>query len=112
MRNIMECLRRGSQEHLAKKCPHLEGYRAGTQPNTSGRPVALLFDDAELAALATDMPSKGDKVEEGLYATYKAGLWKHTAEKKGLLPLVSEPLELETTGSGLDLKLLSRTIVL
>ena len=41
--------------------------------------------NAEVSAFAADMPTKGDRVEERLYATYKAGLWKHRAEKQGLL---------------------------
>ena len=75
----MRLSRSGTALATVKKSPSVEIKAEAEEADVA--PVA----NAELAAFAADMPSKGDKVEEGLYATYKAGLWKHRAEKQGLL---------------------------
>ena len=44
---------------------------------------------------SVDMPTQGDSFEEQLYFQYKAALWKHRAERQGILQLKSAPPEVK-----------------
>jgi len=78
---------RSNSRLLKQKSP--QAASSGKQPPAQ----SVITIDAGEAMVANvdmtpstgDMPSKGDQVEEQLYAKYKADLWRHRAHKQGVL---------------------------
>ena len=67
-----------------KQTPAQKGLRDDDSPLISNPDIAA-SPVGSCHVGSNDMPDPTDNIEQGLYATYKADLWKHRAKKKGLL---------------------------